>query len=361
MRNGPCALAIVAAPALLASSCGPEFEPGYLIRDARVLAIRADPPEAVPGQSVVLTPLVVGPGGNLEEGAGYEASWWRCPDEEASPLEDEERCSQPAARIDLGGGAPKTHGVPVDLFALPAPGSDEAPDARLLGAALGFWRVIGLTARASDRVVEAFKRVVVFATPLPLGSLDPRLANLDVRVDNDGVVVANTNPLLLGVEVRAGEPNGPVVSALKPGSTYWLRPRYDERELQEYYSLEIDLAGLDLEDPTTLRELSDEELLARFTRVRRCEVPVFTWYVTAGRLRRDTTVDERVVKGLYLEERGVRCPDAEGDEGEPRRPEVRFLAPAQDAAPADGIVRAWVVMRDGRGGTAFTSFEMPLE
>lgn len=326
-----------------------------------MIAVKADPPEAVPGASVTLTPLVVSPTGELEEGEGYRADWWRCPDVEASPFADEERCAQPAARVPLGGGAPIFSSIPDDLFAAPVAGSDD-PVTELARAAFGYWRVVGLTMRAGERVVEAVKRVVVFPSALPLGGGDDRLAALDVRVDDEGRVVPNANPLLLGVEVRAGERDGPPADSLEPGGTYWLRPTYDEGALQEYFSLHIDLAGLDLENAASLRELSEGELIARSSRVRRCEIPVFSWFVTGGQLQHDTSLDERVVKGVYLEERGVRCPAAEGTaEGAPRRPEVRYIAPKGADAPPGGVVRAWVVMRDGRGGTAFTSFEMHLE
>ena len=32
-----------------------------------------------------------------------------------------------------------------------------------------------------------------------------------------------------------------------------------------------------------------------------------------------------------------------------------------DPLPADGVVHAWVVMRDGRGGTAVRAFALPVE
>lgn len=354
-RLSPLTAPLLALPLLVLVGCGPEFEPGYRIKNERVLAIRADPPEAVPGQGVTFTPLVVGPGGTLEAG-GFSASWWRCPDAESDGLSDETICSQPAARVPLADGAVYDDQIPADFFPLPDPDSGAPPSEKLLGAVLGYWRVIGLTLSAGDRVVDAIKRVVVYA-PVPLGLVDERLADLDVRMGDDGALHPNTNPLLSGVEIRQDEPDGPAVERLKAGGTYWLRPRYDDRELQAYWSLKVDLEGLDLEDPSSLRELSDEELLGRFSRVRRCEIPVFSWYVTAGTLRRETTVDERVIGTVY-EEQGEDCPPVEG---EARRPEVRFTAPEGDDVPGDGLVRAWVVLRDGRGGTDWRAFELPID
>jgi hypothetical protein len=309
-RRAPALRLVLASAcaATIAASCGPEFDPGYLIKNERVLAIRADPPEALPGEEVTLTPLVVGPNGMLDAATDYRADWWRCPDDEGDGLADEERCSSPDARVTLGEGVPFVEHIDPALFPLPAPGEPaEEADEKLIGAVLGYWRGYAVTMTAeSGRVVDAFKRVVVFASPVPLGDVDPRLADLDVRVNDEGEIERNVNPLLLGVEVRKDDPDGGLVSTLEPGGTYWLGPDYDERELQTYHSLKIELEGLALNDPATLEQLSDEELLARFEKVRRCEVPVFSWFVTGGTLRRDTTVDERVVAGEFAE-RGVDC------------------------------------------------------
>lgn len=358
LRHLLLGLAPSAGCAVLLAGCGPEFDPGYLIKDTRVLAVRAEPPEALPGEQVTLTPLVVGPNGVLEAD-DYEASWWRCPDEESDALGDEERCSSPDARVALGEGVPFMERIDPSLFPLPGPDdSEEEVNEKLVGAVLGYWRNFGLTVTdAGGRIIDAFKRVVVFASPVPLGDLDPRLAALDVRVNDDGQLERNQNPLLLGVRVRKDTPDGGTVSTLEPGGTYWLEPDYDRGQLQAYYSLRVDLEGLDLDDPASLRQLSDEELLTRFEKVRRCELPVFSWFVTGGTLRRETTVDERVVAGEF-KQRGIECPPVEG---EVRRPEVRFTAPSGDEIPSDGLVRGWVVMRDGRGGTAYTSFDLTIE
>lgn len=338
--------------------CGPEFDPASLILNERVLAIRAEPPEAVPGETVRLTPLVASPEGSLVEGEGYEARWWRCPDDESTALADEERCDSADDRLDLGDGDPLEHRIDPELFGPLPPPEDQSgsPSEKLLGAALGYWRVLGLTMTAGDRRVEAFKRVVVFGSRQPLGDLDPRLAELDPRVEPGGDVIENINPLLTSVQVREGTPEGGTTTELEPGGTYWFVPGYDADALQPYWSLKMDLEGLDLTDPESVVELDESELLARFERVRRCELPTFSWYVTAGKLRRETTVDETVRDGVFAANE-ITCPDIEG---EPRRPAVRFTAPADDEIPEGGVVHAWVVMRDGRGGTDFRSFDLTI-
>jgi hypothetical protein len=359
---GRCALlAALVGLSGISAGCGPDFEPAYRVINERVLAITADPPEAVPGETVTFSALVAGPEGTLLEGQDHEQTWWQCPSEDNAedPLVDEERCTAPGAQVVLGAGDPFEDTIPLDLFPLDALADPEADpeaaiensadNATLLGALLGYWRVLGMTMTAGDRVVDAFKRVVVFA-PIPLGELD-------VRLNDAGEIVRNTNPTLLDVQIRLGERDGERVSAISPGGTYWLRPRYDERTLQAYKSLKVDLAGLDLDDPDALSELGEEELKKRLKKVERCEIPIFSWFVTAGTLRRGTTVDERVVEDFFADD-GQTCPPVEG---EIRRPEVRYTAPEGEEIPNDGVVHGWVVMRDGRGGTATHAFELYVE
>jgi hypothetical protein len=106
--------------------------------------------------------------------------------------------------------------------------------------------------------------------------------------------------------------------------------------------------------------LSVDELLPRFQKVQRCEIPIFNWYVTAGAVRREITLDEGAVAATF-DPRGVACPPVEG---EPRTADTAFTAPAgtdDDPLPEGGVVHAWVVMRDGRGGTAVRAFDLPVE
>ncbi|MCC7112400.1 MAG: hypothetical protein IT382_24120 [Deltaproteobacteria bacterium] len=359
-RSGACAAAAIVAGAL-ASGCGTDFLPASLITHERVIAVTAEPPEAVPGQAVSLTPLVVSPAGELVEGAsGFSASWWRCPDTDSDALGDFNQCSDPSERVQLGAGAPFVDTVPADLFGdlSAAAGSGELPSDKLLGALLGYWRVVSVTVAAGDRSMEAFKRVPVFL-PVALADVDEALADLDVHVRADGSAVpANTNPTLSAVLVHDGSETGATVSTVKRDGTYYLEPIYDERTLEDYISLKVDFAGLDLADPDALREVPMDELLQRFEKVQRCEIPAFSWFVTHGSVRRDTTLDEGVLARVF-DPRGVDCPEVEGDE---HLPSVRYHPPVDDdPVPADSVVRGWVVMRDGRGGTATRSFSFRLE
>ncbi len=353
------AAVVVAAGAL--GACGTAFSPASVITNERVIAVIADPPEAVTGQEVRLTPLVVSEGGELVEGSsGYHATWWRCPATDSDALGDYAQCTDPSERIELGSAVPYVDTVPADLFGdlAAAAAGGTLPSDKVLGAILGYWRVTSATVRAGDRSIEALKRVPVYL-PVALGDVDPQLAGLDAHVKDDGTVVPpNTNPTLSGVVVHEGTVGGATVTAVKRGGAYFFEPIYDERTLEDYISLKVDLSGLDLSDPEALREVPLEELVARFAKVQRCEIPTFSWYVTHGSVRRDTTVDEGVVQRVF-DPRGVDCPDIEGDE---RVAPVEYTPPAEgDRVPADGVVRAWVVLRDGRGGAAVRSFSFRFE
>lgn len=361
-RQPALALACAAGVVGAGAGCAPSFAPASLILDERVIAVVADPPEAVPGQQVALTPIVASPTGTLVEGEGYAAGWWRCPDGDSDALGDFWECTVPAERVELGGGAPYTDTVPGDLFGPPPePGEPFDPEAasdKLLGALLGYWRVVGATMTAGERVVESFKRVPVYL-PVPLAQIDERLAPIDVHVDASGQLAPNTNPVISAVLVHEGSVDGPTVDALVHGQTYFFEPVVDDRQLEPFFSLKMDLVGLDLQDPEALAAVETEELLSRFERQQRCEIPTYTWYVTAGRVRRENTVDEGVI-GRVFDPRGVDCPAVEGDL---RTADTAFIAPtggADDPLPPDGVVHVWVVLRDGRGGTAVRTLDLPI-
>ena len=340
------------------ASCTPAFVPASLVTESRVLAVITEPPEATPGQTVTHTPIVVDPTGTLTDG-GFDVGWWRCPDTDSDGLGDFWQCTVPAERRDLGGGVPYTDIIPTDLFGSGDPvDPSTSPPEKILGAVLGYWRIVGMTMNSGGHRVDSFKRVPVFP-PFPLAQLDERLAAIDVHIDADGVLAPNTNPTLNAVTVHDGRVNGATVTEVKRGGTYFFVPRIDDRQLEEYFSLKIDLEGLDVGDAEAVAAVTPAELLTRFERVLRCEIPVYSWFVTAGHLRRETTVDEDVIERVY-DGRGVACPAIEG---ELRTADTEFTVPTGDDVdplPEGGVIHAWVVMRDGRGGTAFRSFDLTI-
>lgn len=326
---------------IMAVGCAPPLEPGYRIQSVRVVAVIAEPPEAVSGESVELRALVASPEGPVDGGAQYR--WWHCISENDDVLSDPLVCDTEADKITLTQDAQLVDQTPTQLFDVH---NGERPDVHqtLLRTIFGYWRVLGLTVAQQEQRAEAIKRVPIFPAA-PLGAIDQRLAALDVRQEDDGQLHSNRNPVLRELEVLKDGPDGPPVSSLIAGRSYWLRPVYDDEALQAYWSIESDLEGLGSADSSVLADLAQDELIARLRKVRRCEVPIFSWYVTDGTLQQETTADERVLTDIHAF-RGESCPPLQG---QARRPEVQFTAPQN----VDGEERLhiWGVMRDGRGGT----------
>src|SRR5687768_6930642 len=134
----------------LGASCAAEFLPASVVVNERVIAVTASPPEAVPGQEVTLTPVVVSPSGDLVDQEDFDVTWWRCPEGDSDALGDFAQCTVPSDREDVGTGVPYVDTVPLDLFGTlepPAEGEEPQglPSDKLLGAILGYWRVVGMT------------------------------------------------------------------------------------------------------------------------------------------------------------------------------------------------------------------------
>lgn len=396
-RPLPSLAPLVLTSALVATasvSCGPTFAPVSLITDERILAVRADPPEASPGEVVKLTAIIATPNGEVifdETGVAgpLQVDWWRCPDADSDALADFNQCDLPNTIVDLGVGPTYDDAIPLDIFgAIPPLDSGDNADAgvendagidtgndagvdtdagtgdtvefnpKLFGAMLGYWRVVSTSLENTEtgHRVDAFKRIVV-SPPLPLAQIDPRLGALDVRLEDDGSLHYNRNPVLSRVEIRQDSADGAPTATIKAEQQVFFKPIIDERVLEPYFSLRADLSGINVDDPDSLAALTPEDLLGRFEKVRRCEIPVFSWFVTAGEMRNEITVDERVVDTVYAPQL-IACPAIEGDV---RRPESVYRAPKADQIPDEGLlVHAWVVLRDGRGGVDTQHFSFTV-
>ncbi|MFZ9886440.1 MAG: hypothetical protein ACO3JL_02965 [Myxococcota bacterium] len=347
------------------TACGPDFAPSYLLTQERVLAVRAEPPEAGPGEVVLLTPLVAGPNGIASGDVTASLRWWRCDDEVDLASTDEPTCSAASRKDVLGTGG--TFATTWTAAEVPTPpfeegtgfaiAADQPLDDALLHALSGYQQKVGASLQNNaGLVVDTIKRIVVFPYDEPISKLDQRLAAIDIRLEEDGALGRNENPRLEGVEVREGTADGPLVDEILGGQSYWLRPTYDASSLQVYKVLTLQTDGLALDDPASLDELTGEQLLSHLRTEARCEVPAFSWYVTAGVLQSEGSVDEQVLLGAFAE-RGLSCPPLPSVA---RRPEVRFTAPEATASGAPSVVHGFVVMRDGRGGTDFFAFDLPL-
>jgi hypothetical protein len=144
---------------LLVAGCQPSLGPPLSLVDAaRVVAVRAEPAEALPGASVTLTPLVVSPAGTV---AQPRLDWSLC----LAPKPTTENDVVSAACLQAGGTTPVARGVAAPTIALPSSacrlfGPDlppevagaPAPRARAPDATGGYYQpfVIDFSSRLSD-------------------------------------------------------------------------------------------------------------------------------------------------------------------------------------------------------------------
>ena len=165
IRSSHAAAAAGAALALLAAGCDPGTSERWALEELRILGVRADPPEAAPGETVSFESLVVDP---LGDGRPVARTWAVCtPD----PAVGEASCGEPGRTVPLTIGSAATFTVPSDALA----GLD--PET----AAFGIDLYVVLAAQApalpggTDADGEiAIKRLRVSTDPLP--NRNPELA-----------------------------------------------------------------------------------------------------------------------------------------------------------------------------------------
>jgi len=104
---------------VMLAGCAEQLTPQSLVSDLRVLAIRAEPAEAAPGETVRLEALVVDPFG---QGRSIERVWASCPD---PPGDSPVRCVERGSPDLLGSDERVEVTMPADL-----------PDGRSLGVLL---------------------------------------------------------------------------------------------------------------------------------------------------------------------------------------------------------------------------------
>ena len=94
---------------MFTAGCNPSLPSRALVDDLRVLGVRAEPPEAAPGQTITFDALV----GDVEVPVRpYRNAWAICtPDEEGVAT-----CANPARVMVLGTGSTATWTVPLDML-----------------------------------------------------------------------------------------------------------------------------------------------------------------------------------------------------------------------------------------------------
>lgn len=287
----------------LVGACLPEpGAPPSLLQGPRVLAIRSEPAEAQPGDTVTLSTLFAGVFGSV---AAAEAAWAFC----ATPKPPAEENSVDVSCLEGGGSTLPGTGlsvlatVPADSCALfgplPPPQQPGAPPPRPRDADAtgGYYqpirvRTAGLTAFASLRI-----------------GCGVASAPIDVAAQYRARYQPNRNPRLLRLSVELDGHELPSY-ALPAGAPLHLRVRYTKESKERYV----------LVDPITQTLVERDEELA------------VSWFATAGSFSAGRTF-------------GSFESDSETEWTSPEAP---------------GSLTLWAVLRDSRGGIDFAEFPLAV-
>jgi len=213
-----------ASALLLFCSCFavPEFPDEKVIKDLRILAIRADPPLARPGEEVALRALVVSPEGEAGDAAHR---WWWCGG--VSGTEGDANCApQDDPTLDRGRGRTAVHSVPEGVL----------DQKSALVKIYGFRDIVNLEAERDGRRVRAFKRIQVLESG------------------------QNRNPVIHGLHIEGAVSEGDAY-VVSPGKEYRLMPAADFSASERFSAVDFALGTVELQ-----------------------EEYMFTWHATGGDL-----------------------------------------------------------------------------
>ncbi len=289
---------------MLVLSCRPDFgERESLVDRAQVLAVRIDPPEAKPGELVTATLLVASPGGTI---ASPPASWAFC----ATPKLLTENGSVSAACLGAGvspiGEAPGGVSAVLPLtgcfdFGPETQSADVRPrDADVTG---GFF----LPLRARVAAVAGAEPLTAFGFAR-LGCNLPN-APADAVVAFRARYTSNVNPALRPIEAHLEGNAAPLALDQVPrGAHVVFRASWNPEDAETFALFDVASAAV----------------------VTRRESLRVSWFTTAGSFDRDRT-------GRAAEE-------------------AETFTDNTWAAPDDArVTQLWIVLRDARGGVAFTT------
>ncbi len=292
----------VALQALAAAlgACVPRVtDDDALVRAPRVLAVRADPAEAKPGSTVVLTPLVAGPDGTV---AAPALAWSFCvaPKPLAADTVVSPACLDGASLVPVGDGAPVSAVTPAGGCSTfgpnPAGAGARARDPDATG---GYYQPLLADLSGAGPVVDLLR----ITCDLPA-------ATASVATAFAAAYVPNANPTLAPLAASVdGMPLA--LAAVPPGARVTLTASWpaSSAETYAYY----DAAA---QTVTTQRESMQ-----------------VSWYASAGAIDRESTAVDGSDPAL-----------ASGN---------TWTAPA-DAGPA----HLWIVLRDSRGGVDFAAYDV---
>lgn len=287
----------------LAVACRPDLgERESLVTRTQVLAVRGDPPEAKPGESVRYSLLVATPDGPV---ANPVASWTFC----SSPKRLTENgaasaaCLHGAERALAEGPSTIEAAIPADACALFGPevtSADLRPrDPDVMG---GFYQPLRVTVFGQEGPTVAFG----------LERLGCKLADAaaDVAADFARRYVPNANPELGPLTItRAGAPVA--FDAIPRGARVTLRATWSQASAERFVVYDLRSRAV----------------------VDRREAMRVSWFATAGRFDHDRT--------------GRAEDDLEDFT------ENDWVAPSEARA-----AHLFVVLRDARGGVAFSSYAL---
>jgi hypothetical protein len=304
---------ILAPSLMLASACVPTFdERPWLIDAPRVLAIRAEPPEARPGETIALEALIASP-----PGAGEPAPSWAF-------------CVRPRQLAERNTVAPECLADSEDVVPIPNPFSALVPmeACALFGPDTPPSMPGEPPLRSADPDPTGGYR-----QPIRVKSDDPTIlafgherihcslagAPLDILSDYQARYTFNQNPALASISASiggGGEQELESLGTIAPGSQVSLRALWDPATAEPYVSYDI----------------ASVSLLDRKESIR------VSWFATAGSLdSARTSVTEVESRAGTSEVRNV------------------FTAPAEPQG-----VTLWVVIADSRGGASWREISLDV-
>lgn len=321
----PCSMLFGVPLAFVA--CGSDLTPRTAVTDLRILAIKADPPEVMPGESSSISALVADPTGEgrtLEwilvlctpdaitgSCIEYDEKLETYPTEEEAQLEYAKCCarasevapSQPL--FELSGTAFTTLETADGMLE----GLDEQASIEGVNAQLNLlYCVAGVCTSGLDDP-DASSSLDTLTSSLPPD--ESTLAIKRIRVSTASSGERNVNPQLDGVFVDGLKHDEDAPLEANPGVTYRLVPQLSAGSLQVYTDVYTD-----------------------GTAASRVEEPYFSWYTTAGDFEE------------YYSEYSI-------DDGA-----MMWTAPSGSSqTDAEVIVVVW----DRRGGIDWTRFQVHLE
>jgi len=334
-----CALAVAGA-----SGCGAELTPKTKLRDARILAVRAEPVNPEPGEVSTFTPLLYMPEG---ETATYQWSWCPFPTDSTAgypcPIDQAglDQLAQAAGLLavpplDLGTAATVSFANPFPIALTTAMcGNDPATLARVFGALGAKAANIGLISCGLATFPVQIKLTITTAK-----SSDAGVFNLNLPIDE--TTPRNQNPVVRGLwdaTTPPGVPLDDLGTVVRPtGSDVTLRVDMDESSSEAY------LDKITLPDGEFQRDVSGNLVLGPAR-----ERITVSWFKEFGGLDKDSSGYN--AKALYAD-------------GTPIPFEVAlkntWTAPLKTDNPPP-TVKLMAVVRDGRGGVGWTSGVVGLE